>query len=263
MRSLSWFRSRSRRAARGVNNERTARTLRIALASFDLKELRVQKNYLQEQSPVISCSCFRNGQKLLDQLRQGVRYNAIVLCGEMDDMSAEQFSDRLQQLEERPELLISDESRRGGETVLQTEPRDGCYYVCRMELKKLLWQIYRMPGQQNQQLEQQCSQLYESWGIEPGDINATYLSRAVSIVCSTSQKMAIRKEILQTVSEQFDTSVTAVDSGIRRMVDQLEANPSLAWTTFKAETGLGGGKPTTGKLIYAVKSFVLRQKTEK
>ena len=68
---------------------------------------------------------------------------------------------------------------------------------------------------------------------------------------------------VQAVSEQFEASVTAVDSGIRRMVDQLEARPGPAWLAFKADTGLGSGKPTTGKLIYAVRSAVLRQKTDK
>ena len=76
----------------------------------------------------------------------------------------------------------------------------------------------------------------------------------------TIQKLAIRKEILQAVSEQFDTSVAAVESGIRRMVDQLEEEPPLAWLAFKADTRLGSGKPTTGKLIYAVRDVVLRQK---
>ena len=47
------------------------------------------------------------------------------------------------------------------------------------------------------------------------------------------------------------------------MVDQLEARPGPAWLAFKADTGLGSGKPTTGKLIYAVRSAVLRQKTDK
>ena len=144
-----------------------------------------------------------------------------------------------------------------------TQSCDRCYCVEGTELKRLLWQLYRMPGQQNQQLEQQCGQLYETWGISRADINARYLTCAVSIVCSTSQKLAIRKEILQAVSEQFEASVTAVDSGIRRMVDQLEARPGPAWLAFKADTGLGSGKPTTGKLIYAVRSAVLRQKTDK
>mgnify|MGYP000771012335 FL=1 len=90
-----------------------------------------------------------------------------------------------------------------------------------------------------------------------------FSERLGPVVYGTSQKLAIRKEILQAVSEQFEASVTAVDSGIRRMVDQLEARPGPAWLAFKADTGLGSGKPTTGKLIYAVRSAVLRQKTDK
>lgn len=138
----------------------------------------------------------------------------------------------------------------------------GCYCVEGTELKRLLWQLYRMPGRQNRQLEQRCSRLYAAWGIPQGDVNAGYLSCAVGIACSTSQKLAIRKEILQAVSEQFDTSVAAVESGIRRMVDQLEEIPTPAWLAFKADTRLGSGKPTTGKLIYAVRDVVLRQRSK-
>lgn len=198
-----------------MNSERTAQ-LQVALASYDLRELRVQKRYLQEQGTAIVCTCFCSGEKLLAQLRQGVRYDAVVLCSELTDLSAEQF----------------------------------------------VRQLYRMPGRQNRQLEQRCSQLYAAWGIPQGDVNAGYLSCAVGIACSTSQKLAIRKEILQAVSEQFDTSVAAVESGIRRMVDQLEEIPTPAWLAFKADTRLGSGKPTTGKLIYAVRDVVLRQKSK-
>ena len=243
-----------------MNSERTAQ-LQVALASYDLKELRVQKRYLQEQGTAIVCTCFCSGEKLLAQLRQGVRYDAVVLCSELTDLSAEQFVRQFYQLKERPMLLVQSHGRSSG-TALQ-KLREGCYCVEGTELKKLLWQLYRMPGQRNRQLEQQCSRLYTAWGVPQGDVNAGYLFCAVSIVCSTSQKLAIRKEILQAVSEQFEASVTAVDSGIRRMVDQLEARPGPAWLAFKADTGLGSGKPTTGKLIYAVRSAVLRQKTDK
>lgn len=65
------------------------------------------------------------------------------------------------------------------------------------------------------------------------------------------------------MSEQFDTSVAAVESGASgRMVDQLEEIPTPAWLAFKADTRLGSGKPTTGKLIYAVRDVVLRQKSK-
>lgn len=242
-----------------MNSERTAQ-LQVALASYDLKELRVQKRYLQEQGTDIACICFCSGEKLLAQLRQGVHYDAVVLCSELVDMSAAQFARQLYQLKERPLLLVQSHGRSSG-TALQ-KIRDGCYCVEGTELKKLLWQLYQMPGQRNRQLEQQCSRLYTAWGIPQGDVNARYLSCAVGIVCSTSQKLAIRKEILQAVSEQFETSVTAVESGIRRMVDQLEEKQSPAWLAFKADTRLGSGKPTTGKLIYAVRDVVQR-KTQK
>ncbi len=243
-----------------MNSERTA-LLRVAFASFDLKELRVQKRYLQEQGSAIECACFCSGEKLLERLRQGTRYDAVVLCSELTDMSMEQFVQQLYQLKDRPMLLVQCAGRHSSAAL--PEGQDGCCCMEGTELKKLLWQLYRMPGQQNQRLEQQCGQLYETWGISRADINARYLTCAVSIVCSTSQKMAIRKEILQAVSEQFEASVTAVDSGIRRMVDQLETRPEPAWLAFKADTGLGSSKPTTGKMIYAVRDVVLRQKSDK
>ena len=112
-----------------------------------------------------------------------------------------------------------------------------------------------------QRTEQQCQQLYHSWGIRIPDINCSYLTSAVGVVYGTSQKLAIRKEILQAVSEQYGVSVSAVDSGIRRMIDQLEAKPAEGWTQFKAESGFEAEKPTTGKLIYAVKRYLIQQKS--
>jgi len=49
-----------------VNSERTAQ-LQVALASYDLKELRVQKLYWQERGTAIDCTCFCSGEKLLAQ----------------------------------------------------------------------------------------------------------------------------------------------------------------------------------------------------
>lgn len=126
-----------------MNSERTAQ-LQVALASYDLRELRVQKRYLQEQGTAIVCTCFCSGEKLLAQLRQGVRYDAVVLCSELTDLSAEQFVRQLYQLKERPTLLVQSHGRSSG-TALQ-KLREGCYCVEGTELKRLLWQLYRMPG---------------------------------------------------------------------------------------------------------------------
>lgn len=218
-----------------MDNERTADVLQVALASYDRKELRVQKNYLEEQNPVLACTCFLNGHKLLQELQQGHNFDIVVLCSQMEDMSSIEFMMELRKLEHKPLLMLFDEGRRKNSSALRMEDSGSCCCVERMELKNLLRELYRMPGQQWQRTEQQCQQLYHSWGI--------------------------RKEILQAVSEQYGVSVSAVDSGIRRMIDQLEAKPAEGWTQFKAESGFEAEKPTTGKLIYAVKRYLIQQKS--
>lgn len=243
-----------------MDNERTADVLQVALASYDRKELRVQKNYLEEQNPVLACTCFLNGHKLLQELQQGHNFDIVVLCSQMEDMSSIEFMMELRKLEHKPLLMLFDEGRRKNSSALRMEDSGSCCCVERMELKNLLRELYRMPGRQGQKLERQCHALYDSWGLQQPDVNCGYLTCAVGVVFGNSQKMAIRKEILQAVGQQYNVSVSAVDSGIRRMIDQLEAAPNEAWSTFKQENGFAGDKLTTGKLIYAVKNQLRRQK---
>ena len=245
-----------------MDNERTAGMLQIALGSYDRKELRVQKNYLQEQGAALACTCFQSGSRLLDELRQGHRYDVVILCSQLEDMSGLEFMMQIRELDQKPLVMLFDEGKRRNDSAICLESADGCCYVGHMELKNLLRELYRMPGQQGQKMERKCSQLYESWGIQLPDVNCSYLSCAVGVVYGTSQKLAIRKEILQAVGEQYNVSVSAVDSGIRRMIDQLEAKPGPQWVAFKEESGFADEKPTTGKLIYAVKHYLMRQQDE-
>ena len=234
--------------------------LKIALASYDRKELRVQKHYLEEEGAPISCTCFLSGERLFRCLQQDHSFDVAILCNEMEDMTGLEFMEHIRALEQRPVLLLFNEARRNNESALCMETEEGIFCVEQADLKSLLRELYRMPGQQWQRTEQQCQQLYHSWGIRIPDINCSYLTSAVGVVYGTSQKLAIRKEILQAVGQQYNVSVSAVDSGIRRMIDQLEAAPNEAWSTFKQENGFAGDKLTTGKLIYAVKNQLRRQK---
>ena len=98
-----------------MDNERTADVLQVALASYDRKELRVQKNYLEEQNPVLACTCFLNGHKLLQELQQGHNFDIVVLCSQMEDMSSIEFMMELRKLEHKPLLMLFDEGRRKNE----------------------------------------------------------------------------------------------------------------------------------------------------
>ena len=244
-----------------MDNECRLRTLKIAIASYDRKELRVQKHYLEEEGPFIGCTCFQSGERLLRELQDENTFDVVILCSEMEDMTGLEFLMNARKLEHQPILLIFDEAHRNNDSALYMETDNGMICLGRADLKNLLRELYRMPGQQWQRTEQQCQQLYHSWGIRIPDINCSYLTSAVGVVYGTSQKLAIRKEILQAVSEQYGVSVSAVDSGIRRMIDQLEAKPAEGWTQFKAESGFEAEKPTTGKLIYAIKRYLIQQKS--
>ena len=245
-----------------MESEHTAKTLQIALGSYDRKKLRVEKNYLQEQSPALECTCFQSGGRLLEQLRQGRQFDVVILCSQLEDMSGLEFLMNIRSMDPKPNVVLFDEGRRQNTSAICLESGDGFCYVGHAELKNLLWELYRLPGRQSQRMERKCQELYEGWGIQLPDVNCSYLSCAVGVVYGTSQKLAIRKEILQAVSEQYDVSVSAVDSGIRRMIDQLEAKPSVKWLRFKDESGFADEKPTTGKLIYTVKNYLQRQKDD-
>lgn len=234
-------------------------TLKIAVASYDRRELRVQKHYLEEEGPFISCSCFQSGERLLRELQQENAFDVVILCSEMEDMTGLEFLMNARKLEHPPILLVFDEAHRNNDSALYMETENGMICLGRADLKNLLRELYRMPGQQGQKRERQCQELYRSWGLQLPDVNCSYLTSAVDVAFGNSQKMAIRKEILQAVGEKYGISVSAVDSGIRRMLDQLEANNAEAWAAFKEENGFAGEKLTTGKLIYAVKNQLRRQ----
>lgn len=48
--------------------ERLVSKLHVALLSYDEREIRVRKNYLEEQNPAICCVCFHSGEELLFHL---------------------------------------------------------------------------------------------------------------------------------------------------------------------------------------------------
>lgn len=231
--------------------------LRVALASYDVRELRVQKRYLEEQNPFIRCSGWQNGQNLLTQLRGGLECDVIVLCSQLEDMDAMEFIARLRRLPSMPLLLLFDERRHGRNAASCLHSDGSCYMIKQADLKNLLEELYKAPGRQALRADTLCRQLYAEWGISRPDANCGYLTSALRIACASDDRLALRKELLQKVSEEHCVTVAAVDSGLRRMVDELEEQQPEGWRAFKQKSGLAAEKPSTGRLIYAVKECLL------
>lgn len=86
--------------------ERLVSKLHVALLSYDEREIRVRKNYLEEQNPAICCVCFHSGEALLRELRQQRSVDIVVLSSQLEDMDGYEFLKRLNSLHNRPLLLL-------------------------------------------------------------------------------------------------------------------------------------------------------------
>lgn len=63
---------------------------RVALASYDPREMRVWTRYLEERNPAIRCTGYRSSRPLLERLEQG-DVDVLVLGGRLEDMDSIQF----------------------------------------------------------------------------------------------------------------------------------------------------------------------------
>lgn len=210
--------------------ERLVSKLHVALLSYDEREIRVRKNYLEEQNPAICCVCFHSGEELLRELRQQRSVDIVVLSSQLEDMDGYEFLKRLNSLHNRPLLLLQGDDWYSDATASFLRP-DGRQYL-------------------------------PERSIQQPDVNCEYLTTALQVVCGTERKLAVRKEILQTVAEEHHTTVAAVDCGMRRLIDGVEKYNTEAWQKFKQDYGLMGHSVTLGKLIYAGRQKLIDSGTQ-
>ena len=85
-----------------MSSERKNTGLRVALASYDVHQLRVWHQYIAEQSAEILCSEYRSGEELLQSLKQGRNTEVVVLGGPLEDMDSRDFLERMSRLPQKP-----------------------------------------------------------------------------------------------------------------------------------------------------------------
>ena len=245
-------------------SERRIVKLRVALVSYDERELRVRKNYLEEQNPALSCVCFSRGETLLQELRQNRGIDVVVLSNQLEDMDGYEFINRLNSLRSHPMLLLQGDGWYGEATAACLRPNGESYLLERSRLRDLL-QDLRSSSEDLGSLwvVPFCNELYAKWGIPRPDGNSEYLTSALQVACQTDRKLALRKEILQVVAEEHHVTVAAVDSGLRRVIDGLESRNTESWQAFKKKYSLMGGKVTNGKLIGAMRQMLQEDKPKK
>ena len=86
-----------------------------------------------------------------------------------------------------------------------------------------------------------------------------YLTGALRMMMGSDHRLAIRKEILGPVAEEYNLTVAAVDSALRRLLETLDETGTQTWRDFRKEYGLERRKVTIGRLLYALESKLSQQ----
>ena len=173
---------------------------RVALASYDPREMRVWTRYLEERNPAIRCTGYRSSRTLLERLEQG-DVDVLVLGGRLEDMDSIQFLPRIRGLARKPLVLLRDDGRNEKSAVESLSQEDACYLIRQATLEDMLQEL-RVPAHRPaESLEKRCERIYRSWGLSTCDANKRYLTGALRMMMGSDHRLAIRKEILGPVAE--------------------------------------------------------------
>ena len=214
---------------------------RVALASYDPREMRVWTRYLEERNPAIRCTGYRSSRPLLERLEQG-DVDVLVLGGRLEDMDSIQFLPRIRGLARKPLVLLRDDGRNEKSAV-----------------EDMLQELRAPAHRPAESLEKRCERIYRSWGVSTCDANKRYLTGALRVMMGSDHRLAIRKEILGPVAEEYGLTVAAVDSALRRLLETLDETGTQTWRDFRKEYGLERRKVTIGRLLYALESRLSQQ----
>ena len=231
---------------------------RVALASYDPREMRVWMRYLEECNPAIRCTGYRTSQTLLRRLEQG-DVDVLVLGGRLEDVDSIQFLPRLRGLARKPLVLLRDDGRNERSAVESLSQEDACYLIRQATLEDMLQELRAPAHRPAESLEKRCERIYRSWGLSTDDANKRYLTGALRMMMGSDHRLAIRKEILGPVAEEYNLTVAAVDSALRRLLETLDETGTQTWRDFRKEYGLERRKVTIGRLLYALESKLSQQ----
>lgn len=166
---------------------------RVALASYDPREMRVWTRYLEERNPAIRCTGYRNSRTLLERLEQG-DVDVLVLGGRLEDMDSIQFLPKIRGLARKPLVLLRDDGRNEKSAVESLSQEDACYLIRQATLEDMLQEL-RVPAHRPaESLEKRCERIYRSWGLSTCDANKRYLTGALRMMMGSDHRLAIRKE---------------------------------------------------------------------
>ena len=233
--------------------KREQKTQAVAIAADDMRLLAVLGDYLAEAGGFSPCRAYRRGAALLDDLARGRTAEILLLDEQLQDMDAEQFLQRLRQQKNgaQPSVILM-ASHTALPRLAGAELDTAAMAVKPLQLDLLVQRMRACAGMAGEKARSRCAALARQLGIAEDTVNGGYLCEAMTTVLASSERLALRKKVLRGVSEQHKVSVSAVDSGLRRVLESMEQAPAAGYLLFKQEYGLGAPRPTVGCFLHAV-----------
>lgn len=221
---------------------------RIALCSADSIMMRSTADYLLETGTAERCVVFRRGEHLLRDLDRGDTYDCIVLDTMLVDMDATEVMMRLRalRLQTRPNIIVLVPPQCSFR-MQRRIPGEVDSFLCKpLNPESLAQRIDLLCAEKQTNHEED---LLKQWGVALERTQVQYFTEAVQLLVRADKPLALRKELLSEVAENHCVSVSAVDSGLRRMIANLEEENTLGYQKFKKNNGLDGVRPTVKKLL--------------
>lgn len=234
-----------------------AKNIRVGLCSADSMQLRTIADYLLERGSVGQCVVFRDGTHLLQELENEEMYDGIVLDTIMQDMDALEFLLRFRklQVQQRPVIIVLTTTELFRRIQRRVPGEVDSFLFKPLHVDILAERIQLFLSDKRSKIQTELYPLLYQWGVQDERVHGQYLTQAVQIMVQTKRQLALRKELLPMVAKSFGVSVSAVDSGLRRMIQCLEEQNTPAYQQFKKDNGMEGVKPTVKRFLYACSRY--------
>ena len=226
----------------------------VALAADDVRITRVLGGYLLDRKTVARCDVFRRGRDLLRALERGAAYPVLILDEQLFDRTAEEFVRELAGLDlaRCPGVFVLARTR-----YLELSERLRPYEFVRCmgrvsDPAQLCRAVSSWYDSAQAQLAARCEQLYGSWGVQERRRDCAYLTDAVRVVLAAGGAHLLRKQVFAEAGQRRGVGLSAVESGIQRMICVLAAEPAEEYLHFLARHGLHPQRVTPIRLVNAL-----------
>ena len=232
--------------------------LRTGLCSYDGYTMEALASFLHEYGGFGRCVAYYGGRNLLRELASGQHFDVLILDEQMQDMDAVQFLEeyRMLHIKEEPLTMLLASQRflfQSGRMLQQ--PAD-CCFVKPIHVGLLAQRALTFYNNEKKRRDIRCVELCRAWGVQEDTRNVAYMADAVAIVLAAGDQLAVRKEIILKVGEAHGVSISAVDSGLRRLIGEMEAADTAEYRAFKQAAGLETRRPTIKSLLCAIKWYL-------